>query len=393
MDRLIEVKVNGNHLSKDNSLAGVQGESNVTALRIEFDPGWDSFAKKITWFNALGENPVTRTLTADLLEDITASTRIYIVLIPGEPLAEAGNCTIVIEGWIDGKRQRSVDTSLRVKPAPDTDQAGTPADPTPTQAEQLQVQIDGMMGALQEQATIAANAATAAGASAQAASTSESNAADSKAGAEAAANRAESYALHPPIVNSATGYWMEWNGTKYVDTGNYSVGAQGPQGIQGPVGPTGPMGPQGEVGPQGIQGLQGPQGIQGPRGETGETGPVGATGATGPAGPTGPQGEPGATGPQGERGIQGAIGPKGEQGVQGIQGATGIQGPKGDQGIQGPKGDAGPAGPQGIAGVAVATSGMVAFNVTEDGILQCSYTGDEQPNYSITADGHLILEI
>ena len=71
-------------------------------------------------------------------------------------------------------------------------------------------------------------------------------------------------------------------------------------------------------------------------------------------------------------------------GAQGPQGATGPQGPQGIQGTE---------GPQGIAGVAVATSGMVAFNVTEDGILQCSYTGDEQPNYSINEDGHLIFEI
>jgi hypothetical protein len=43
--------------------------------------------------------------------------------------------------------------------------------------------------------------------------------------------------------------------------------------------------------------------------------------------------------------------------------------------------------------VAVQTAGYVTFNVTADGILQCTYTGDEQPNYSINADGYLLLEI
>lgn len=95
-------------------------------------------------------------------------------------------------------------------------------------------------------------------------------------------------------------------------------------------------------------------------------------------------------------------GPQGIQGIQGLQGIQGNPGPKGDTGMQGirgpqgdigPKGDPGPTGPQGISGVAVATSGMVAFNVTDEGILQCSYTGDEQPNYSINSEGHLILEI
>lgn len=65
-------------------------------------------------------------------------------------------------------------------------------------------------------------------------------------------------------------------------------------------------------------------------------------------------------------------GPRGEQGPQGIQGIQGIQGER---------------------GVAVQTAGYVAFNVTEDGILQCTYTGEERPNYSINTDGHLILDM
>ena len=40
MDRLIEIKVSGNHLWKDNDLAGVQGEGNITFLRITFDSGF-----------------------------------------------------------------------------------------------------------------------------------------------------------------------------------------------------------------------------------------------------------------------------------------------------------------------------------------------------------------
>lgn len=64
-----------------------------------------------------------------------------------------------------------------------------------------------------------------------------------------------------------------------------------------------------------------------------------------------------------------------------------IKGDKGERGEQGPQ------GPQGIAGVAVQTSGYVAFNVTADGILQCTYSGDEQPNYYINDEGHLVLNV
>ena len=158
MDRVVEVKVNGSYLTKDNQVAGVQGEANSTALRIEFDEGWDGFAKTITWYNAKGENPTSRVLTADILEDITASRRIYLTLIPAEALTTAGKCLFVIDGYVNGKRRKSVYGEMVVKADPqgvDT----TISDPTPSQAEQLQVQIDSMLDDVTEQANIAKQAA------------------------------------------------------------------------------------------------------------------------------------------------------------------------------------------------------------------------------------------
>ena len=160
MDRIIEVKINGNYLTKDNKNAGVQHEGNVTALRIEFDPGWDGYAKKVTWWDAKGLNPVETTLTTNLLEDMLTSTRIYLVPIPSEPLAEAGACTFVVDGYISGKRQRSIADTLLVKAAPFKENAAEPTDPTPTQAEQLQVQIDTLLDDITEQQTLATTAAS-----------------------------------------------------------------------------------------------------------------------------------------------------------------------------------------------------------------------------------------
>ena len=148
MDRIINVKVGGNYLSKDNKNAGVRGEANVTKLRISFDEGWDNFAKSVTFWDARGANPVQRTLTTDLLENISENTRVYLVPIPAEPMTEAGTLTFVIDGYTDGKVQRSFADKLEVKDAPITDSAEEPADPTPTQAEQLQTQIDGIMQTL-----------------------------------------------------------------------------------------------------------------------------------------------------------------------------------------------------------------------------------------------------
>lgn len=147
MDRLIEVKINGSYVTKDNQYAGVQGEGNVTQLRIEFDAGWDGYAKTIVFRNALGTPTTPIVLTTSTLEDITVSTRVYRVFIPYGALDEAGDCTFIIDGYRDGTRQRSVYDTLTVKDAPYTP-IPSPTDPTPTQAEQLQSEIDEILGIL-----------------------------------------------------------------------------------------------------------------------------------------------------------------------------------------------------------------------------------------------------
>lgn len=193
MDRIIEVKVGGNYLTKDNKNAGVQHEAGVTSLRISFDEGWDGYAKKVTWWDAKGLNPVETTLTTNLLEDVTVSTRVYIVPIPKEPLAEAGMCTFVIDGYVSGKRMRSVSDKLYVKEAPFVETAGQPTDPTPTQAEQLQAEIDAINETIHNAAVSAEEAATSATNaenSATTASVAATNALNSRMAAESSANAA-----------------------------------------------------------------------------------------------------------------------------------------------------------------------------------------------------------
>lgn len=149
MDRIIEVKVNGNYVSKDKKVAGVRGEGNVTKLHLTFDEGWRGWAKTVTFWDALGNNPVKRLITADTLVNMVESTLDYIVPIPPEALTEEGMLTFVIDGWIEGKRQRSISVELEVEYAPIADNAGGPTDPTPSQAEQLQGQIDTLLDDIQ----------------------------------------------------------------------------------------------------------------------------------------------------------------------------------------------------------------------------------------------------
>lgn len=62
---------------------------------------------------------------------------------------EAGEMTFIIDGYVDGKRQRSISDTLKVEAAPFIERADEPSDPTPSQAEQLQVQIDSLLGDVQ----------------------------------------------------------------------------------------------------------------------------------------------------------------------------------------------------------------------------------------------------
>ena len=158
MQRIIEVKAKADYLTKDSDQAGNQYEANVTILRITFDESWDGFAKKVVFWNARGEGPVQRTLTTDLLEDITQNTRIYLCPIPGEAMTVAGKCEFVIEGYLDGKRQRTVGDKLKVRPSPYSLTETEPSDPTPSQAEQLQAEIEKVLHDIQR-AVEAANAA------------------------------------------------------------------------------------------------------------------------------------------------------------------------------------------------------------------------------------------
>ena len=149
MERIINVKVSGNHLTKDGKNAGTRGEANATILRITFDEGWDGYAKSVVFLDAHGMNPTRFTLTTNLLENAAESTRIYLVPIPPASLAVAGEMSFSIDGYIDGKRQRSVIAMLEVEDGIITDVVN---DPTPTQAEQLQAQYESIIGDIQQAA-------------------------------------------------------------------------------------------------------------------------------------------------------------------------------------------------------------------------------------------------
>lgn len=225
VDRIIEVEVKRNYLTKNNKIAGVQGEANVTWLRITFDEAWEGYAKKVTWWDALGQNPVEITLTTARLEDAAKSFLVYLCPIPGEALAEAGECSFIIDGYADGKRLRSVSDELEVKEAPFIEEAASPADPTPTQAEQLQEQIEQISEDIKKVAGEAAAAETALNAAADAQA--------SALAAQEAKEAAERYSPTVEITEIEGGHRIEIadiSGKKSVDVMDGAEGQPGKDG-------------------------------------------------------------------------------------------------------------------------------------------------------------------
>lgn len=338
MDRTINVTVTGEFVRKDSKNAGVQGEANVTCLHIVMSDDWEAFSKRIIWRNALGESPVA-VLLYNSVEDLVAKKDplTFDTAIPAEPLALEGWCSFTIEGFRESNPTAvaiTVTDHLLVKP---NDAYNTPKEPTPTQAQQLQTQIDGIVPQV---STLVGNAIEALEQAEEAVKVWETY------------DSAKTYLPLQKVSRLGSSYICKAACKGVAPELDVAGGVEGAHWLL-----IASKGDQGEQGAEGPQGKTGKQGIQGERGLTGE------------------------------RGVQGIQGIQGPQGVQGAAGPVGPTGPEGPQGVQGPQ------GPRGIDGVAVQTAGMVNFSVTDEGHLLCTYTGNEAPDYYINDAGHLCLNI
>nr|DAH52248.1 MAG TPA: hypothetical protein [Caudoviricetes sp.] len=177
---MIEIYVSGNEIKQSGQNCGVCGEGNSTEMHLIFGSDWDSYSKRVVFYDAHGQTP-----TAVL---ISGSSAVQTISIPFEPLKYEGDIEYVIEGSKENAKKKSVAGRLRVRYAPMTDGAGAPEDVTPTQAEQLQILIAAAESAAKEYAdtkaeTAEGNAKAYADSKAQAAETAAKEYADGKAGA------------------------------------------------------------------------------------------------------------------------------------------------------------------------------------------------------------------
>lgn len=303
--RTIHMEVVGDTVRRSSGVAGVQGSGNVDVIVLSFDPLWDGYAKRAVWWDAHGGQAAERTLGADLLVDIREDARVYALPVPPEALRYSGDCALVIEGVVQGRRARTVSQSFQVVAAP---LGEDPEELTPDLARQFQLQVDILLPRLQavlnaetqrleaekrregqfqtwddavsgwaEHETQRASAETrretaeAGRENAEALRVAQElrreNSETLRAAAQAqalaetrqAADLARMAGEHPPVVGPA-GTWLVWDSgsLSYRDSGRVSRGETGPQ---GPAGPKGDQGVAGPEGPQGIQGPPGPRGV------------------------------------------------------------------------------------------------------------------------------------
>ena len=151
--KVINVRVNGYSVVKDHNTAGAQYEANSTELRIEFNEDWDGYAKEITFWNALGKNPVVGVITPERAEDIIKTARVIRVPIPGEAMTEEGLMTFVIDGYHEGDKKvkkRSVEDTLKVLKSRKEDNPNNASEPTADEVTQILMQIENMRNDIQE---------------------------------------------------------------------------------------------------------------------------------------------------------------------------------------------------------------------------------------------------
>lgn len=171
MTRTIPLKIQNEYIAGDKVLIGAAGSHNDVVLRMEFSPLWDGLTKTVQFRDALGEKTIETLLTADLLEK--NSTTVYMVPVPNGAKKYAGKMTLAVKGAaVSGDKETRATTAVygvfTVGESKWDTSAETEQDVPPTQAEQLQSQIENVLATIVD----ARKAATEAAASAQSAAES-----------------------------------------------------------------------------------------------------------------------------------------------------------------------------------------------------------------------------
>ena len=167
--RIIRLGVRGDYVLGAGVEIGAVGSHDEVLLELDFrgSPVWHDTAKKAVFYDALGESPTTILLTTDRL--VPGETEVYRVSVPAEAKGQAGKCFLTLEGVITSGERETVRVvteaaQFDVLQSRRYEQTSDPKPLTPTQAEQLQAEIDEIKDTIVNAAASERNAAASAAA-------------------------------------------------------------------------------------------------------------------------------------------------------------------------------------------------------------------------------------
>lgn len=147
-ERIIKCKVLDEYVRGAGVVIGAEGSHDDVLLELAFGDLWEGLTKKITWVDALGENPTLIILTTNLL--VPGSTNTYRVPVPYEAKAHEGEAAmsikgVTVSGGLEGRATMSATAKFIVLPSVYDEDADASRDITATQAAQLQAEIDDVL--------------------------------------------------------------------------------------------------------------------------------------------------------------------------------------------------------------------------------------------------------
>lgn len=143
---IVKLQISNEYIQGSGVSVGAVGSHDDVLLEMDFRPSavWSGTTRRAIFANALGENRTVIVLTTNLLEE--GQGEIYLVPVPQQAKDVAGECFLTVEGFVtDGSGKeivRCVTEEARFRVLPSKLYTNDSAPVTPSQAEQLQAEID-----------------------------------------------------------------------------------------------------------------------------------------------------------------------------------------------------------------------------------------------------------
>ena len=144
--RIVNLQIKNEYIIGSGVSVGAVGSHDDVLLEMDFRGSfyWAGTTRRAIFSNALGESRTPIILGTDLLEE--GQSEVYLVPVPQEAKGVAGECFLTVEGFVtdaDGKEIiRCVTEEARFRVLPSKMYTNDSDPVTPSQAEQLQAEID-----------------------------------------------------------------------------------------------------------------------------------------------------------------------------------------------------------------------------------------------------------